>query len=100
MTEMEIINGRINGVEKLIGNTNTTVNTMNENLKKVVILLQGNDFDKTDNGMIGEVTELRKKVYALEKFKDRATWVLVTAGCITGLNLFQLIDMVIKAFKH
>jgi hypothetical protein len=100
MTEMQIINGRIDGVETMIGSTNKTVHSMNESVKKMVILLQGNDFDKNDNGMIGEVTELRARVARLEKFKDRMFWVVVTAATITGLSLPQLVSYVIKAFKH
>lgn len=97
---MEILTGRIDDVETMIGNTNTTVNSMNDNVKKMVILLQGNDFDKNDHGMIGKHTEMEKRLERLEKFKDRAIWVLVTAAAITGLNIFQLIDLIIKAFKH
>jgi hypothetical protein len=100
MNEMQIINGRIDGVEQMIGSTNKTVHSMNDNVKKMVILLQGNDFDKNDNGMIGEVTELRKRVARLEKFKDRMFWVILTAATVTGLSIPQLVEWIKKAFAH
>lgn len=96
---MEIINGRIDGVQNMIGSTNKTVHSMNESVKKMVILLQGNDFDKNDNGMIGEVTELRERVARLEKFKDRMFWVVVTACTILGISLPSFVQYIIKAFK-
>lgn len=92
MTELEVINERIDGVEEKVNNIDKNVNLM-------VILLRGNEFDKSDGGMIGEQTELRRRLDRLEKFKDKMIWVLVGASLVTGLNLVQLIDMVITALK-
>lgn len=99
MTEMEIINERIDGVEDKIENINNKVENMNKNVDLMVILLRGNEFDKSDNGMIGEQNDLKRRVERLENFKDRMFWVLMTAAAITGLNLVQLVNMVVKAFK-
>jgi hypothetical protein len=93
MTEMEIINERIDGVEEKIGNIDKNVNLM-------VILLRGNEFDSSDRGMIGKQTEQDRRIERLEKFKDKMIWVMIGAGVIGGLNLVQVIDMVRKAFLH
>lgn len=93
MTEMEIINERIDGVENKIENIDKNVNLM-------VILLRGNQFDSNDKGMIGKQSDQDKRIERLEKFKDKAIWFLVGAGVIGGLNLVQIIDAVRKAFAH
>lgn len=92
MTDLEMVQERINGVE-------SKVNKIDRNVDLMVILLRGNEFDKSDGGMIGDQNELKRRVDRLEKFKDRMFWVLVTAAGITGLNLVQVIDMVIQAIK-
>lgn len=91
MTEMEIINDRIDGVEG-------TLEKVNKNVSLMVILLRGNEFDSNDRGMIGKQSEQDRRIDRLERFKDKMIWVMVGAGVIGGLNLFQLIDMVKKAF--
>lgn len=106
MTEMAILNGRIDGVESKVENINKNVSQVNvkvgdmkDNVDLMVILLRGNKFDQNDKGMIGEHEDLKKRVERLEKFKDRMFWVGITAAGITGLNLVQLIHMVVGAFK-
>lgn len=91
-TELEMIHQRIDGVE-------TTVENINKNVNLMVILLRGNEFDKSDGGMIGDNNDMKRRLERLEKFKDKMIWVLTGAGVVTGLNLVQLIDMVITALK-
>ena len=99
MTEMEIIRERIDTVEDKIETIKTQVEQMHSNVNLMVILLRGNEFDKQDDGMIGEQNDLKRRLERLEKFKDRMFWVMITAAGVTGLNLFQLLDMIIQAFK-
>lgn len=99
MSEMAVLIHRVKDVEEKIETINDTVEDMNQNVNLVVMLLRGNEFDKNDNGMIGELNDYKKRLERLEKFKDRMFWILITAAGVTGLNLFQLIDLVVKALK-
>lgn len=90
MNEMEILNERIDGVEGTLGQVNKNVNLM-------VILLRGNEFDSNDRGMIGKQSEQDRRIDRLEKFKDKMIWVMVGAGMIGGVNLFQLVGAIVKA---
>lgn len=92
MTELEVINERIDGVEDRLGEIHKNVNLM-------VILLRGNEFDKSDGGMIGDQNEMKRRLERLERFKDKMTWVFVGAGLVTGLNLVQLVDLIVSAIK-
>lgn len=95
-----MINEKIKGVQGEITTIKDTVSNMNESVDLIVLLLQGNKMNKDDGGMIGQQTDMKKRIERLEKFKDRMLWVLVTAAGITGLNLVNLIDLVVKAFQH
>lgn len=100
MNELAIVNERIDGVEERIKGVDNKVTLINKNVDLMVILLRGNtEFNKDDKGMIGDVSSLRSRVEKLEKFKDKMFWILITAAGITGLNLWQLLELVINAFK-
>lgn len=97
---MERLNERMETVENKLEQLDKSVGGTNENVKLVISLLKGNELDKSDGGLIGEHNDLKKRIERLEKFKDRMFWVLITAAGITGLNLFQLLEMVMKLLKR
>lgn len=107
MTEMEMIQTRMNGFDnKMIGlerqvhEIGINVSHINKTMDTIDTFLRGNDFDKTDQGLIGEHNKLKDEVAELKRFKDKMTWVMVGMGIVTGLNIPMLFDMIRKAFAN
>ncbi len=63
----------------------------------ILMLLQGNELDKNDNGFLGKVNTLEKKVSSLEDFKKK---VVISCGLLlalpTAYGIFSLIAQFIK----
>lgn len=63
---------------------------------KLIDLMQGNEFDDEDKGLIGRVNDVYKRLEKLEKLRDRAMYVIVGMSLPAGVGIGQLIDI----FKH
>lgn len=66
---------------------------------KILTILSGDkEFDSTDVGMIGEMSDMRKRLEKLERWKDRVLYFLIGAGFVGG---YTISDLLAKLFtKH
>lgn len=69
--------------------------SMEEMVKEIYVLLKGQEIDKNDRGMIGDVADLTKKVNAFEKWKDKTVaWALGfsfgSGALISGIIAFLI----------
>lgn len=84
-------------LEEKISCVEEKVDTVGRNVNEIKMLLQGNPFDRTDNGMIGEVADLRKRLTRLERLKDR--FIYIGLGLSAGCG-YAISDVVVKIFGH
>lgn len=70
---------------------------LNKKVDKIIDILSGNDLDKNDNGVVGDVRQLKMRVARLERWKDRAVYLLIGASFVAG---WTIPDILQKIFFH
>jgi len=75
----------------------TEVEELKKKLDEVLSLLRGNTLDKNDQGFIGSVNDLEKRVSALEKWRDRLVWMVVGMGIPASVGIAEILR---KLFIH
>jgi hypothetical protein len=69
----------------------TEIDELKKKLDEVLSLLRGNTLDKTDQGFIGVVNELEKRVTTLEKWKDRIVWMFIGMGIPASVGIMEIL---------
>lgn len=67
------------------------VDELKKKLDEVLSLLRGNILDKNDNGFIGSVNDLEKRVTTLEKWKDRIVWMIIGMGIPASVGMIEIL---------
>lgn len=75
------------------------IDTIGRDVREMKILLQGNTFDKTDSGMIGEVADLRKRISDVERKIQKGYWLLIGLAFGAGLGVPTLLEAFLKLLK-
>lgn len=70
------------------------VDELKKKLDEVLSLLRGNILDKSDNGFIGSVNDLEKRVSTLEKWKDRIVWMMVGMGIPASIGVVEILKKI------
>lgn len=70
------------------------VDELKKKLDEVLSLLRGNILDKSDNGFIGSVNDLEKRVSTLEKWKDRIVWMIVGMGIPASIGVVEILKKI------
>lgn len=70
------------------------VDELKKKLDEVLSLLRGNILDKSDNGFIGSVNDLEKRVTTLEKWKDRIVWMMVGMGIPASIGVVEILKKI------
>jgi chromosome segregation ATPase len=70
---------------------------LNSKVDKILEALSGNDLDKSDQGTIGDVRELKRRVAKLERWKDRVIYALIGVSFGAGWTISDLLQ---KFFYH
>lgn len=73
------------------------VRQLNGKVDKIIDILSGNEFDKNDNGVVGDVRQLKARVTKLERWKDRVIYALIGASFGAG---WTISDLITKFFLH
>jgi hypothetical protein len=71
------------------------VREVDHKLSRMLMMLTGNELDKNDNGFIGQVDQLEKRVKDLEKFRDRAIYLIIGASLTTGFGVGKVIELIL-----
>lgn len=69
----------------------TEIDELKKKLDEVLSLLRGNTLDKTDQGFIGSVNDLEKRVTGLEKWKDRIVWMVIGMGVPASIGIVEIL---------
>ena len=69
---------------------------MGSKVSRILWTLTGNELDRNDTGFIGQVDELEKRVKALEKFRDRAIYLIIGASLTTGFGVGKVIELILQ----
>jgi hypothetical protein len=72
----------------------TEIDELKKKLDEVLSLLRGNTLDKNDQGFIGSVNDLEKRVSALEKWRDRIIWTLVGMGIPASIGFIEILKKI------
>jgi len=75
----------------------TEVSKLNGKVDKIINILSGNEFDKSDNGIVGDVRVLKQRVAKLERWKDRVVYFLIGASFAAG---WTISDIITRFFTH
>jgi hypothetical protein len=70
------------------------VDELKMKLDEVLSLLRGNILDKSDNGFIGSVNDLEKRVSTLEKWKDRIVWLFIGMGLPASVGVIEILKKI------
>ena len=70
------------------------VDELKMKLDEVLSLLRGNILDKSDNGFIGSVNDLEKRVSTLEKWKDRIVWLFIGMGLPARVGVIEILKKI------
>jgi hypothetical protein len=73
------------------------VSKLNSKMDRVINILSGNELDKNDNGLVGDVRQLKLRVAKLERWKERVIYFLIGASFAAGWTVQDLIQ---KFFTH
>jgi hypothetical protein len=69
----------------------TEIEELKKKLDEVLSLLRGNTLDKNDQGFIGVVNDLEKRVTTLEKWKDRIVWMFIGMGIPASVGIMEIL---------
>lgn len=72
----------------------TEVDELKKKLDEVLSLLRGNILDKSDQGFIGSVNDLEKRVSTLEKWKDRIVWLFIGMGLPASVGVIEILKKI------
>lgn len=72
----------------------TEIDELKKKLDEVLSLLRGNILDKNDQGFIGSVNDLEKRVTGLEKWRDRIIWTLVGMGIPASVGMIEILKKI------
>ena len=61
----------------------------------VLSLLKGNELDKGDNGMLGELADMRVRLDKLEKFNTKVIYVALGMSLPASYGVLQIIQNII-----
>lgn len=64
---------------------------------QILTLLRGNPLDKDDNGLVGVVNILDKRVMKLEKLRNKILWVVVGMSIPSGFGITKILMAVAEA---
>jgi hypothetical protein len=70
------------------------VDELKKKLDEVLSLLRGNNLDKNDQGFIGTVDDLQKRVTGLEKWKDRIVWMFLGMGIPASVGVVEILKKI------
>lgn len=69
----------------------TEMSQLNKKVDKIIGMLSGNDLDRNDNGLVGDVRQLKLRVAKLERWKDRVIYFLIGASFAAGWTISDLL---------
>jgi hypothetical protein len=70
---------------------------LNTKVDKIIDILSGNDLDRNDSGLVGDVRQLKIRVAKLERWKDRVIYILIGASFVAGWTIPDILN---KIFLH
>lgn len=73
----------------------TEIDELKKKLDEVLSLLRGNILDRNDQGFIGAVDDLSKRVSSLEKWRDRGIWMVIGMGLPASVGIIEILKKII-----
>lgn len=70
------------------------IDELKKKLDEVLSLLRGNVLDKTDQGFIGSVNDLERRVTGLEKWRDRIVWMVIGMGIPASVGIVEILKKI------
>ena len=70
---------------------NNELHDINKKLNKMLMLLQGNDLDRKDTGIVGQLDDQGERLARLEKFKDRAVYIFIGMAAPASWGIIQML---------
>lgn len=58
--------------------------------------LSGNELDKDDKGMVGQMNDVLQRVTTLEKWKDRIFYVMIGMALPAGIGTWELVKKIFQ----
>ncbi|MBO9658327.1 MAG: hypothetical protein J7527_05835 [Chitinophagaceae bacterium] len=64
-------------------------------LNSITVLLKGHEFDKNDNGMVGQLNEQNDRIDKLEKLVDKGKWFLYGLAVPASWGVIDIIQKIV-----
>lgn len=65
--------------------------SLSHRVDKIIALLQGNELDDEDTGLIGTINDMMARLIKLEKLKDRISYIVIGMSLPAGYGITKLI---------
>lgn len=72
------------------------VNAVDKKLDQVLAHLMGNELDKETGGMIKQVKSQEKRIFSLERLRDKLIWFTIGVSFFAGYGVWDLINKINK----
>lgn len=92
LTPMEEVQQDLRQLESTVAGIATNVNS-------ILQIVKGNELDKADQGMVGDIHQLKQRVSVLEKWKDRIVWMFIGMGIPAGIGVMEILRTIITSGK-
>lgn len=84
--------------------TNQTVKmppTLERKVDRILLLLQGNELDENDNGLIGRIVEMDARLRKLESLKNKLIYIIMGMAFAGGYGITELFGKIAESIvKH
>lgn len=83
---------------QLLNDRENTMMEVEEDVKLILMILKGNELDKSDGGIIGGYREMKARIDKLEKFRDKIVYVIAGVSA-TASTLITILAFLLKMKK-
>lgn len=71
------------------------VEMIDRKVSSILEIVKGNEWDREDRGMIGEINNHEQRLTSLEKLRDRFVWFLIGLSIPAGWGLVDIIQNIV-----
>lgn len=68
---------------------------LEKNVSKILDIIQGNDLDRSDNGIVGIVNRHDDEISDLKKWKDRFVYTVIGMGIPASVGILEILKKII-----
>lgn len=83
---------RLGYIEKKVDDLLGIQDSLERNVDLILIKLSGNEVDEGDTGLVGDVRDLKQRMFRLERWRDRVIYFFIGISFAAGWGVSDLIN--------